>query len=128
MWTLNTIPRKFQEELIQSQCNDSWKATFLSKDIYCSFTVIERDVYSCLTGDAKYIANIFECMYCEQMFLPMKFMKSKPRSCISEVHLEIVLFVASSDLLSDVKNFQKASGIKCHINAILLKSDSISGP
>ena len=68
------------------------------------------------------MASMFGGTYtCEQLFSTMKFTKSKLRSRISDAYLEDV----SPGLSPDVENFRKASSIKCHINAVLLKSECI---
>ena len=62
---------------------------------------------------------------CEQLFSIMKFTKSKLRSRISDVHLEMFCFLLHLTCHQMLKNFHKASSIKCHINVVLLKCENI---
>ena len=119
---VNTIPEKFQIDCIEMQCGDELKAKFYTKgisllDFYKKY-LLESGLCPSLTNNAKEMTSMFGSTYtCERLFSTMKFTKSKLGSCISDAHLENVLLLALSDYHQMLKNFHKASSIKCHINA-----------
>ena len=125
---VNTIPKKFQPDLIEMLCNYELKKKFLQRAYRClnftksTFLKVVL-IPARLTAQKKW-ASMFDGKYpCEQMFSAIKYMKSKLRSRISSVHLEMLCFLHHPTCLQILKNFHKTSSIKCHINVVLLKCE-----
>jgi hypothetical protein len=99
---VNTVPDNFQMELIDIQCNDLLKSKFHAEGVslleFYKKYLLEPGLYTNLTDHAKKMASMFGSTYtCEQLFSKMKYTKSKLRTRITDVHLENVLRLASSN-------------------------------
>ena len=95
------------------QCSNELKAKFHTEgiwllDFYKKY-LLKSGLYPILTNNAKEMASMLGSTYtCKQVFLTMKFTKSKLRSLISDALLEDVLLLASSDLSPDVEKLSQS--------------------
>lgn len=99
---VDTVPEKFQMELIDMQCNNLLKSKFHADSVslleFYKKYLLEPGLYTSLTDHAKKIASMFGSTYtCEQLFSKMKYTKSKLRTKITDEHLENVLRLAASN-------------------------------
>jgi hypothetical protein len=115
---VNTVPDNFQMELIEMQCNDLLKSKFDAEGVslleFYKKYLLESGLYTNLTDHAKKMASMFGSTYtCEQLFSKMTYTKNKLRSRITDVHLENVLRLASSNSTIS-PDLEKLSSTKQH--------------
>ncbi|XP_078495358.1 general transcription factor II-I repeat domain-containing protein 2-like [Ciona intestinalis] len=89
---VETMPTKFQFELIELQENTTAKDKFKSEELLTFYQNLNNDTYPVLLTHTKQIACLFGSTYlCEQTFSVMNINKSKLRTRLTDSHLGAVL-------------------------------------
>ncbi|XP_065665688.1 general transcription factor II-I repeat domain-containing protein 2B-like [Hydra vulgaris] len=102
---IETVPDKFQMELIDLQCSDALREAYNKQNLLLFYKNLDQNKYTNLVNNAKKMGVLFGSSYlCESVFSRMKFAKSKTRS---DTNLQNTLRIATSQLLIDIKNIVK---------------------
>jgi hypothetical protein len=101
---INEVDDDFQLELIDLQANDELKAIFKNENLISFYDKLEDSYYPILKNNARKIISIFGSTYlCEQTFSKLKYIKSKNRSRLTDLHLENYLQIGLSKLKPNLK-------------------------
>lgn len=112
---MNTVPEKFQMEIINLQCNDELKSKFHEVPLINFYRdYVNEENFPVLRCHAMKMLSLFGSTYlCEQLFSRMKTIKSNCRSSLTDENLESCLRISVTDseinmnrVLESSKQFQ----------------------
>lgn len=104
---VNSVPEKYQLELIDLQCNTELKNLFFATEDIAYFykKFLKEEVYKNLREHALKVVSIFGSTYrCEAFFSKLTFVKSKMRTNLTNQNLENELRVAASNITADLEH------------------------
>ncbi|XP_065654657.1 general transcription factor II-I repeat domain-containing protein 2-like [Hydra vulgaris] len=79
---METVPDKFQMELIDLQCSDALREAYNKQNLLLFYKNLDQNKYTNLVNNAKMMGVLFGSTYlCESVFSRMKFAKSKKKIC-----------------------------------------------
>ncbi|XP_009861644.2 general transcription factor II-I repeat domain-containing protein 2B-like [Ciona intestinalis] len=98
------VPDALQLELIDLQCDATLKEKFQSKSIDKFYASLNKSKFANLRKMAMKLLVLFGSTYiCEQTFSTMNINKTKLRSNLTDVHVQSLLRVATSDMQPEFK-------------------------
>ena len=110
---IETVPDKFQMELIDLQCSDALREAYNKQNLLLFYKNLDQNKYTNLVNNAKMMGVLFVSTYlCESVFSRMKFAKSKTRSLLTDTNLQNTLRIATSQLPIDIKNIVKKRQVR----------------
>ena len=107
-------------ELVDLQCNDLLRSKFRDCDDVVTFyqKYLPEQQFPELRKHAKKLCCLFGSTFiCEQLFSKLKFIKSINRTRLTDDHLNDVLRIATTDIITD---FEKLSKQKKVLNSTLV--------
>lgn len=107
--TVEDVPEEVQMELIELQCNSTLKDKFNLGllEFYSKYILISD--FPKIRDHALKMTSLFGTTYlCEQLFSRMKYVKSKARTRITDVHLENSLRIATTTIGTDIDKLVKS--------------------
>ena len=110
---IETVPDKFQMDLIDLQCSDALREAYNKQNLLLFYKNLDQNKYTNLVNNAKMMGVLFGSTYlCESIFSRMKFAKSKTRSVLTDTNLQNTLRIATSQLPIDIKNIVKKRQVR----------------
>ena len=105
---VGNVPQSLQMELIELQCNELLKNKFNLDDVslidFYRKYLFSSEKFPNLVQHAKKMASLFGSTYvCEQLFSKMKYCKNQLRTKRTDVHLDDVLLLSSTNLSPNVE-------------------------
>ncbi|KAG0718983.1 General transcription factor II-I repeat domain-containing protein 2 [Chionoecetes opilio] len=104
---VDEAPAPLQMELVELQCNDELKAKYRTASPLSFFRdlVLPSNKFPNYIEHVKRIVVMFGSTYCcEQLFLKMKYTKSRIRSQLSDRHLKDILLLSTSPIDPDIES------------------------
>ena len=110
---IETVPDKFQMELIDLQCSDALREAYNKQNLLLFYKNLDQNKYTNLVNNPKMMGVLFGSTYlCESVFSRMKFAKSKTRSVLTDTNLQNTLRIATSQLPIGIKNIVKKRQVR----------------
>ncbi|KAG0714799.1 General transcription factor II-I repeat domain-containing protein 2 [Chionoecetes opilio] len=106
-FAVDEAPAPLQMELVELQCNDELKAKYRTASPLSFFRdlVLPSNKFPNYIEHVKCIVAMFGSTYCcEQLFLKMKYTKSRIRSQLSDRHLNDILLLSTSSIDPDIES------------------------
>uniref|UniRef100_A0A0L8FJV2 HAT C-terminal dimerisation domain-containing protein n=1 Tax=Octopus bimaculoides TaxID=37653 RepID=A0A0L8FJV2_OCTBM len=101
---IDTAPEEVQLELTDMQLDHMLKVMFNSVTLIEFYKSLSTDKFPCLKKFAGKMFSIFGSTYvCEQRFSCMQINKSKNRSSVSDINMQAMMSVSTSNLTTDFK-------------------------
>lgn len=107
---VDLAPNKLQMELIELQSNEVLKLKFNVRSLlqfYSDLPLHIGDFPKSLNFARKFVSIFGSTYKCEQLFSRMKFIKSKTRSRLTDLHLENNLRIATFNIPSNIEGLVK---------------------
>lgn len=105
---IDTVPEDLQLELIDMQSDHTLRGMFNSVTLTEFYKSLSSDKFPCMKNFARKIFSVFGSTYiCEQSFSCMKIIKSKNRSSLTDINLQAVMKISTSNLTPDFKRLVK---------------------
>ena len=96
------VPDSLQLELIDLQCDSTLKVKFQSESIDKFYASLNKSKFANLRKMAMKLLVLFGSTYiCEQTFSTMNIIKTKLRSNLTDVHMDSILRISTSDMQPD---------------------------
>ena len=106
---INNVDDDLQLEVLDLQANDIMKSLFKTENLIQFYAKLSEFNYSKLKDFARKIISIFGSTYiCEQTFSKMKYIKSKYRTRLTDLHLENFLQIGSSHFTPNITNLSSS--------------------
>ena len=105
---IDTAPEELQLELIDMQSDHTVKEMFNAVTLVDFYKSLSADKFPCVKKFAGKMFSIFGSTYiCEQSFSCMKINKSQYRCSLTDINLQAVMTISTSNFTPDFKKIVK---------------------